>query len=184
LKNLNHNARMAWVALAIFAFDQATKLMVLKYLGFQEQKVVLHGFFNLVHWGNTGAAYSMLSGNNGLLTIVGFLAFLALIAFRHHFEIKSLPGQLALGCILGGIAGNLLDRVRIGHVVDFLYFYVHRRDGLEAGFPAFNVADTAICTGVGLLFLMSFRAQENEDPGRKAGTRGARPDVREAPRSP
>ena len=52
-----------------------------------------------------------------------------------------------------------MDRVRIGHVVDFLYFYVVRRDGREAGFPAFNVADSAICIGVGLLFILSLQTE-------------------------
>jgi signal peptidase II len=66
-------------------------------------------------------------------------------------------GQLSLGLIFGGIAGNLLDRFLHGHVVDFIYFFVSRRGGGEIGFPAFNVADSAICTGVGLLFLLSWQ---------------------------
>jgi signal peptidase II len=65
-----------------------------------------------------------------------------------------------LGLIFGGICGNLFDRLLPSrrHVIDFLYFYVIRRDGDEAGFPAFNVADSAICIGVGLLFLLSWQS--------------------------
>ena len=58
-----------------------------------------------------------------------------------------------------GILGNLIDRLIHGHVVDFLYFHVIRRDGVEVGFPALNVADTAICTGVGIIFLLSWMAR-------------------------
>ena len=57
-----------------------------------------------------------------------------------------------------------LDRIRVGHVVDFLRFYVIRRNGEEAGFPAFNIADSAICVGVGLLFLLSFQSDTARSP--------------------
>ena len=152
----NSNWRIVNLALAIIVFDQLTKLAVLKYLGFAEEKVIVDGFFKLVHWGNTGAAWSMFSGNNGVLAVVAIVAVVVLILSRHHFDVHTLGGQVALGLIFGGIIGNLIDRVRVGHVVDFLYFYVFRRDGTEAGFPAFNIADSAICIGVGLLFLLSW----------------------------
>jgi len=151
------NWRIINLALAIIAFDQLTKLAVLKYLGFAEEKVIVDGFFKLVHWGNTGAAWSMFSGNNGVLAVVAIAALVVLFFTRHHFNIHTLGGQVSLGLIFGGIVGNLIDRLRVGHVVDFLYFYVYRRDGQVAGFPAFNVADSAICVGVGLLFLLSWQ---------------------------
>jgi signal peptidase II len=161
MNKLNSNWRIGGLALAVFGLDQITKLIVLNVMGYQEEKVVIDGFFKFVHWGNTGAAWSIFHGKNGLLAVVGLVALVVLILTRHHFEVHTLGGQISLGLILGGIVGNLLDRVRVGHVVDFLYFYVYRRDGtgLEAGFPAFNVADTAICTGVCLLFIMSLRAE-------------------------
>ena len=60
-------ARILRLALAVIGLDQVTKLLVLKYLGFAEEKTVVTGFFKLVHWGNTGAAWSMFTGNNGVL---------------------------------------------------------------------------------------------------------------------
>jgi len=72
-----------------------------------------------------------------------------------------LAGQISLGLIFGGIAGNLVDRFLRKHVIDFLYFYLERRGGGEIGFPAFNVADAAICSGVGLLFLLSWQKDHN-----------------------
>ncbi|HUR47177.1 MAG TPA: signal peptidase II [Candidatus Saccharimonadales bacterium] len=153
----NSNWRIAIVAISVLALDQITKLIVLKYLGYGEERPVLDGFFRLVHWGNTGAAWSMFRGNNAVLAAVALLALLVLFFTRHQFDAHRLGGQLSLGLIFGGILGNLLDRLRIGHVVDFLYFYLIRRDGREAGFPAFNIADSAICVGVGLLFILSWQ---------------------------
>ena len=162
----NSNWRIINLALAIIVFDQLTKLAVLKYLGFAEEKVIVDGFFKFVHWGNTGAAWSMFSGNNGVLAVVAIAALVVLFFTRHHFNIHTLGGQVSLGLIFGGIVGNLIDRLRVGHVVDFLYFYVYRRDGQVAGFPAFNVADSAICVGVGLLFLLSW---QNDGDKARAG---------------
>jgi signal peptidase II len=161
---LTPNRRMGWIALGVFAFDQLTKQLVLKYLGTADERVVIDGFFRLVHWQNTGAAWSMLSGRNGLLAIISALALVALFFWRHHFDMKSRMGQVSLGLIFGGIVGNLCDRVIIGHVVDFLRFYVYTRGGNEVGFPAFNVADSAICIGVGLLFILSWKTQPEPAP--------------------
>jgi signal peptidase II len=153
------DARIATLAIGVILVDQLTKLLVLKFLGFAEQREIVHGFFRLVHWGNTGAAWSMLTGYNGVLAGVAVVAAIILVLARHHFDPHTFGGQIALGLIFGGIVGNLIDRLMPSrrHVIDFLYFYVIRRDETEAGFPAFNVADSAICIGVGLLFILSWR---------------------------
>src|SRR5262245_48477639 len=77
--------RILNLALSIFVLDQLTKLMVLRYLGFAEEKTIVEGFFKLVHWGNTGAAWSMFSGNNGVLAGVAVIALVVLFFTRHHF---------------------------------------------------------------------------------------------------
>jgi signal peptidase II len=160
------NKRMAILAGTIIIFDQVTKFLVLKTLSYgYGEKVIIDGFFKFVHWGNTGAAWSMFHGNNELLAIVSLVALLALFLFRHHFDTRSLLGQVSLGLIFGGIVGNLIDRLFRNHVIDFVYFYLQQRDGREIGFPAFNVADTAICTGVGLLFLLSWRNETQSPAG-------------------
>ncbi len=151
------NLRIAALALAVLALDQLTKVILLHFLpAIGDEKAVLAGFFKLVHWGNTGAAWSIFRGNNGILTLVSLAALFILFYTRHHFSVHTLGGQFSLGLIFGGILGNLMDRVRVGHVIDFLYFYVVRRDGGEVGFPAFNLADSAICLGVGLLVILSW----------------------------
>ena len=155
------NRRIAAIAVAVFALDQLTKLIVLRFLPVAGmEKVVVDGFFKFVHWGNTGAAWSLFRDNNHLLAIVALVALLVLFLSRHHFESHTALGQLAFGLIFGGIAGNLFDRLLPGRhqVIDFLRFYLEQRGGEEIGFPAFNVADSAICTGVALVFLITWKS--------------------------
>ena len=156
---------MALVAASALTFDQLTKFIVVRNLEFGVgQKTVIEGFFKFVYWGNTGAAWSLFRGHNDLLALVAVVALLALYFSRHHFDSHTLGGQISLGLVFGGIAGNLIDRFRFDHVVDFLYFYINRRGGSEIGFPAFNVADSSICTGVGLMFLLSWRNEGERLP--------------------
>jgi signal peptidase II len=165
--SLTPNRRIALIALGVIGLDQLTKAIVLRVLGYTEQKVVIDGFFKFVHWGNTGAAWSLFRGNNNLLALVAVAALVVLFFSRHHFNSRTLLGQVAFGLIFGGIVGNLIDRLWRHQVIDFLYFYVQRRSGTELGFPAFNVADSAICTGVGLVFLITWqheRQTARKDP--------------------
>jgi signal peptidase II len=154
------NRRIFALALFILALDQFTKWIVLETLPSTfDEKSIIPGFFKFVHWGNTGAAWSLFRGNNGPLVFVALLALVGLFLTRHHFDSHTLSGQIAFGLIFGGIAGNLTDRLLPSRhaVVDFLYFYLQRRGGGVIDFPAFNVADTAICTGVGLIFLITWK---------------------------
>ena len=157
------NRRIGLVALAIVVLDQLTKLLVLKFLGYTQEKVIIPGFFKLVHWANTGAAWSLFRGNNNVLALVALVALVVLYLSRHHFDSRTVLGQVAFGLIFGGILGNLIDRVVRGHVIDFLYFYLQQRGG-ELGFPAFNVADSAICTGVALIFIITWRNERQTAP--------------------
>jgi signal peptidase II len=158
------NRRVALIALLVIALDQLTKQVVLRFLGYAQEKVIVEGFFKVVHWGNTGAAWSLFRGNNELLAGVALVALLILFLSRHHFDSRTLLSQVAFGMICGGIVGNLIDRLWVGHVIDFIYFYVDLRNGAELGFPAFNVADSAICSGVGLVFLITWRSEHPAKP--------------------
>lgn len=160
------NRSIALIALVVLAADQLTKELVLRFLGYAQEKIIVDGFFKFVHWGNTGAAWSLFRGNNELLAGIALLALLVLFLSRHHFDARSLLGQIAFGLIFGGIVGNLIDRLRVGHVIDFIYFYLPRTGGREIGFPAFNVADSAICIGVALVFYNTWRS---EHVGKPAG---------------
>ncbi len=163
------NRRIALIALVVIAFDQLTKQIVLRLLPqIDTEKVVVEGFFKFVHWGNTGAAWSLFRGNNGFLAIVALVALVVLFFSRHHFDSRSLLSQIAFGMIFGGIVGNLIDRLAVGHVIDFIYFYIQPRGGDARGFPAFNIADSAICTGVGLIFLLTWRSEHAGKSGKPA----------------
>ena len=118
------NRRIAVIAVLVIVLDQLTKQIVLRFLGYAQEKVVIPGFFKFVHWGNTGAAWSLFRGNNGLLAGVALVALLVLFLSRHHFDSRTLLSQVAFGLIFGGIVGNLIDRLWVGHVIDFIYFYV------------------------------------------------------------
>ncbi len=166
--SLKPDQRMGLIALEIFLADQTSKLLVRRALSWTDERVVVDGFFKLVHWRNTGAAFSFADHHNGALAVISCLAFGLLVWFRDRFDIHRAWGQAALGLILGGILGNLCDRVFIGHVVDFLRFYLYQRGGDEIGFPAFNIADSAICVGAGLLLLRSFLEQTTSQPARSA----------------
>ena len=153
------NRRVGLIALAIIFLDQLTKVIIVHALPDSSiEKTIIPGFFKLVHWENTGAAWSLFRGSNAVLALVALAALVILYLSRHHFDARTLLGQIAFGLICGGIVGNLIDRIRVKSVIDFLYFYLQQRDGRDFGFPAFNVADSAICTGVALVFLLTWKS--------------------------
>ncbi|MCX7823697.1 MAG: signal peptidase II [Syntrophobacterales bacterium] len=135
-------------ALVLF-FDQVTKYLILTNVPLYSRIEVIPGFFNIVHVRNTGIAFSLFSGSPGAPFILGTIAFLAVI-FLHLvvLRLKEMSNLeiLYFGLILGGALGNLLDRIRLGSVVDFLDFYIG-----NLHWPAFNVADSAITCGALLL---------------------------------
>ena len=157
----NHGRRIAVIALLVYALDQLTKYFVLRLLGQGEERILIEGFFKFVHWGNTGAAWSLFRGNNAALAVVALIALLVLFLSRHHFfDAQSRLGQSAFGMLVGGIAGNVTDRLLPSRlqVIDFIYFYTNTASG-EVGFPAFNIADSAICIGVALIFWATWKSE-------------------------
>jgi signal peptidase II len=145
-----------WFGLAalVILTDQITKTLVVGQM-VEGQAVALTSFFSLVLVHNPGAAFSFLAGASGwqctFFTVIalGAAVVISYLLVRHRHDILF---SMALALILGGAVGNLLDRVRLCAVVDFLLF--HWR---EHGFPAFNVADSFITIGAGLLILDAIR---------------------------
>jgi signal peptidase II len=164
--NPKSSRRIFALAATVFALDQFTKWLVLVKIPEYDEWVVIPKFFNLTHRANTGAAWSMFTGNNYLLATIALVALVVLWFSRRHFGAHRILGQLAFGLVFGGIIGNLTDRLLPARhaVVDFLHFYLARRGTAEIwDFPAFNVADSAICTGVAIIFLINWR----NDPARQ-----------------
>ena len=148
---------------AVIAFlDQLTKKIVMDSLPLWRSKPVIEGFFNLVHVQNRGAAFGFLNRSDIEWQFWLFAGFTLVAVGLVLFMVKSLkPVTLlalsAFGAILGGAVGNFIDRVRFRHVVDFLDFYLG-----EMHWPAFNVADIAICYGVAVFAVITFFREKNE----------------------
>ncbi len=153
-------------AAIILAADQVTKQIADNTIEHNsEGVVVVEGLLKFVNWYNTGAAWSMFQDSSIPLAILSLVALIALIRFRHQFEIETSTGKIAIGMLIGGILGNMIDRIAHQHVIDFIRFNINRRGGGELGYPAFNIADVGICVGVGLLFVMTWREQKREETG-------------------
>ncbi|PON17193.1 signal peptidase II [Candidatus Entotheonella serta] len=141
----------------VVALDQGTKQYVDATFNLYESRPVVEGFFNLTYVRNSGAAFGMLSRQDPKFLRLFFLTVTGLAVFIVTFYYSRLPWshRLALwglGLIMGGALGNGIDRYAIGQVIDFLDVYVG-----DYHWPAFNVADSAICIGVGLMLINSFR---------------------------
>ncbi|MDQ8186707.1 signal peptidase II [Pelagicoccus sp. SDUM812002] len=155
------------LAAAVLFLDQATKLWVVETLPegsfFPPQNIeVIPGFFHIVHVTNTGAAWSMFSGHTWPLTAVGFVVLACLFYFRKALELDQKKIQLGYGLMIGGIIGNMIDRIRIQKVIDFLDFQFG-----DYHFPSFNIADSGITVGVTLYIILSFRSAKPQKPETK-----------------
>lgn len=138
------------LALVVAIFDQATKQWIRNTFALHDGITVINGVFDLRYVQNTGAAFGMFEGNNHWLVLLSAVVLVLLVRYWRVLMGESLLHRVAIGLMLGGVAGNLLDRLRFSHVIDFLDFYWGR-----SHFPAFNVADSAICVGVTLYVLLS-----------------------------
>ena len=146
-----HWYRWLWVAALVVAVDQLTKWYVIVQLEYGEQVAVLP-FFRWVRWHNDGAAFSFLSGSGGwqrwffVALALAFTVFIV-VELRRLTTSDRLLG-LVYGLILGGALGNMVDRLRLSYVVDFIRFQYQ-----DWGFPAFNVADICLFCGASLWIL-------------------------------
>lgn len=143
-----------WIAIGITFADQWTKQIVRDSFSLGESRAVIPAFLDWTYLRNTGAAWGMLSGRNTWLVLFSLSMLLTLIFFRRSFLNDSRSHRVALGCMIGGILGNLLDRIRAGYVTDFIDAHIAGRH-----WPAFNLADSAICVGVSIYLLSSFLAE-------------------------
>jgi signal peptidase II len=148
--------RVLFVSLAVVLSDQLAKVFVRRAFDLGESREIIPRVFSLSYVQNTGAAWGMMQGLNNWLVALSALMLAALLLFRRHVLLDTPLHRLAMGLMVGGIAGNLLDRLRLGYVVDFVDLYWRQRH-----FPAFNIADAAICTGVALYALTQWHSAES-----------------------
>lgn len=139
------------VALPLVLLDQGTKFLIAKTLEYHETITVVANFFDIVHARNKGAAFGIMRDSAIRLPFligVSLVAVIAVLLFYRKLENGQRLSAWGLALVLAGAMGNLIDRVRFGEVVDFLSVHWY-----EHFWPAFNVADSAICIGVALLAL-------------------------------
>src|SRR5688572_25976367 len=158
-------ARLPYLFLVIstLLLDRWTKSLIQAQFNLYESVSVIDGFFNITYVRNTGVAFGMFSSISSplksiLLSVFAAGAAAAVITYSYRSPLRNRLLQGALALILGGALGNLFDRLAYGYVVDFLEFYIG-----SYHWPAFNIADSAISSGVVLLAVEIFR---NEAPGR------------------
>jgi signal peptidase II len=136
---------------AVVALDQLTKFLIERHLALFESVNVLP-VLEITRLHNTGAAFSFLADEAGwqrwLFTALAIVVSIVLALWLRRIPASARVLATAVALILGGAVGNVIDRVRLGHVIDFIYAHWDRHY-----FPAFNVADSAICVGAGLLLL-------------------------------
>ncbi|HUS06016.1 MAG TPA: signal peptidase II [Bryobacteraceae bacterium] len=152
------------IAASVFVLDRISKVLIERHVSIYDTLSVIPGFFNIVHTKNAGAAFGMFAEGHGALRtfmLIGVSA--AVLVFISILLLRPSAGGLktnllttvALSLVLGGALGNIYDRVAYGTVTDFLEFYWR-----EYRFAAFNVADSAITTGAGLLLLDMWKTRK------------------------
>ncbi|MBA3832673.1 MAG: signal peptidase II [Chthoniobacterales bacterium] len=142
------------LTLPLYALDQLTKLLVLRFIDPAEPRVLIPDFFALVHVTNSGAAFGSFANNNGFFIALSCVALVVVTVLLLRREFSDAWRRIALALLLAGILGNFTDRLLHGHVIDFLLFDLHVR--FADPFPAFNVADSCICIAVLCFIVHSF----------------------------
>src|SRR5713101_1695908 len=155
------------IALGVIAIDAWTKSLVSTHIDMHDAISLVPNLFQLVHVRNTGAAFGIGANAQSkivplLLNIGAIAVFFVVVVYALRTAVTDRLLQTGLHLILGGAIGNLVDRFRFGYVVDFLDVYV-KVGGREHHWPAFNIADSAICIGIALLFL-DMRRKPDEKP--------------------
>jgi len=144
-----------FLSLPLYALDQFTKFLVLRFIPPNSSLALIPNFFDLVHVTNTGAAFGSFKNNNGFFIALSCLALIVVIAMLLRRGLVDSWRNIALGLLLAGVFGNLTDRLVHGHVIDFLLFDLHVP--FAHPWPAFNVADSCICIAVVCFIIYSFR---------------------------
>jgi signal peptidase II len=160
---------------AVVLLDQGTKALVVRSLSLHEYVPLVDGLLSLSHVRNRGAAFGLLSDwdvpyQSVLLSVLSLGALLAIAFYFLRLPPAARLPRVALALVLGGAVGNLIDRARLGYVVDFVHAYWRQHQ-----WPDFNVADSAITVGVTLLVLDILRSPEPSPADTKPGIDAAAP---------
>lgn len=162
----NNGSKFLLWSLLVVVLDQLTKYLIVSTIPVNSIGYRVAPFFDIIHVHNEGAAFSFLASSGGwqryffmlIAVAISIALFIALLRTRKEKKWTC----LAISLVIGGAIGNLIDRVCLSYVVDFLLFYI-KTDSFSYYYPAFNVADIAVCCGAGLLIIIGFFGKENKD---------------------
>jgi len=135
------------IAGLVILFDQITKQIIRTNLSLGQiyrPDLWLSEYARIVHWKNTGAAFGLFQNMGGVFTVLSFVVAAVIVVYYPQVPFKDWTVRIAMGLLLGGAIGNLIDRLNQGHVTDFISV---------GSFPVFNIADASISTGVVILFV-------------------------------
>jgi signal peptidase II len=156
------NVKWLWISLLVVVLDQATKHIAEAQL-IPHQAVNLLPFFDWYLTYNTGAAFSFLADAGGwqrwLFTVIAIVMSVLIVQWIRKLPAEETLTSISLSLILGGAIGNLIDRIFLGHVIDYIQVWLGTYP-----FPAFNIADAAISVGAALLILSSFTGMRKTSP--------------------
>ena len=154
-KFLKHNGLLLMIAAAVIVVDQITKVLVRQNLALGESWAPISAigdFFRFLYWQNRGAAFGTLQNAGPILAVVRIAIAIFIIVFYQKAEIKDTLMKVSLILMLGGAIGNLIDQFTLGFVTDFI---------AVGRFPIFNIADSAVTIGVGLMLLDMIIKEKN-----------------------
>lgn len=145
------------ISIICILIDRISKILIVNNINVYESISLINNFFSLTYVKNYGAAWSILSGNRLFLIITGICALI--LIFKYLIKDKNISkiNMITYGLLIGGIIGNLIDRIVFGYVIDFLDFLI-----IGYNFPIFNFADTFIVISVFLIIIDIFRGERNE----------------------
>lgn len=161
------NKKIAIGAAIIIIFDQIIKYLISTKLPLDESISIIQNFFAITYVQNLGAAWSILSGNRYLLIIIAIFClgaiYFCLIKRKNLTRLEA----ISYSALIGGIIGNLIDRILYGYVIDYLNFYI-----LDYNFPVFNLADICIVVSIFLIMIMTIKGSDisNEEKSRNRHT--------------
>ena len=147
-----------YISILLLIMDQISKILVIKFLDMNNSIELIKNFFYLTYTHNTGAAFSILTGQRLLLILIAVIILILIFNYIRKNKVEGKIEKIAFSLIIGGSLGNLIDRIVRGFVVDFLDFKI-----FGYNFPIFNLADTFIVVGVLLLLITTITRKEVKD---------------------
>lgn len=149
--------RSILIAFFVILIDQISKMMASHFLILNNSIKIIGGFFYLTLCHNEGAAFGLFRDNSWIIIIGTIVAVLFIFYFFISFK-DNLRNAISFGLLIGGLFGNLIDRIFLGYVRDFLDFYIFKYD-----YPIFNIADVCIVIGIFLLMLAILKGEDKNE---------------------